>query len=530
MSNIPEKIGRYEIIEEIGRGGMGAVYKALDPNIGRMVALKVIKLAFNAEGDLAREMHERFKREAKAAGVLSHPNVVTVYDAGEKDGTPYIAMEYVEGDTLEDLIDPEVPLPIEKVNSIIKQVATGLAYAHEKGVVHRDVKPANVIVTKDGFAKITDFGIARLSDSELTQRGTVMGSPSYMSPEQVTGRPVDGRSDVFSLGVILYQLLTGEKPFPGENPTVVSYRIVREEPPEPTMVNPVIPKGYDAIIRKALAKSPDDRYAAASEMAMDIERLETGKAVAGPKTTGATLYTRVSKRLEKPGFKPLVVGFVTALSLIILVIVSLRVSNPYIEIQELIDGGQHERAVIALHRILTNKPKDHRAAFLLGGEYAELKDYESCVKAYAHALLLKPDYRDDAALQDDLVTALKLDEADTAVHLVVSRIGPSITEKLRNAISDQEYDHTQNWNAAKALRELGEKVDEFEILKQDLQMNPDCEVRRTAVERLGELGDKRALPVLEIAKRDKWNTRSCMGNSIKEAEEKINGENPEPLE
>jgi tetratricopeptide (TPR) repeat protein/predicted Ser/Thr protein kinase len=531
MSELPERIGRYEILEEVGRGGMGVVYKARDPNIDRLVALKVIRLSFDDDEDTAAEMRERFRREARAAGVLQHPNIVTVFDAGEDEGegTSFIAMEYVEGTTLDRITGPDEMLPINRINSIVRHVARGLAYAHENGVIHRDIKLANILVTSDGVAKIMDFGIARLSDSDLTQQGVVMGSPSYMSPEQVTGQQIDHRSDIFSLGVILYQLLTGERPFPGENPTVISYRIVRVEPPEVSELNPLVPPAYDRILKKALAKRPEDRYETAERLAEDLERVSEGGDVTEA-AHGAGTLTAPGEGLFGPIFDKTwarwaALAVAVAVFFAGLVFISLKLSNPYNEVYELIETGQHEQATLELLKLRAHKPKDHRIAYLLGREYKELRDYKSSIKAYASALLLHPYYRSDDKLQEDLIAALSRPEADLAIQLIVSKVGAPVKKKLKASLEDPDYN--LHWNAAEALRGLGEEVDEFPLLVLDLKYNPDCKRRRAAVERMGDLRNTRALPELELTKGDRRNTWACMGLAIEQAEEKIHEANPE---
>jgi predicted Ser/Thr protein kinase len=259
LSSLPKRFGRYEVVRELGKGAMGVVYLGRDPVIGRLVALKTIRVA--AEDDLEqREFNERFLREAQAAGTLSHPNIVTVHDVGEEDEISFIAMEYVEGKNLKQIIREKVPLSWERIAEIMAQVAEGLDYAHRKGIVHRDVKPANIIITPDGTVKITDFGIAKIETSSLTETGQFLGTPNYMSPEQVTGEAVDGRSDLFSLGVVLYELLTRKKPFLGDNVTSISYKIVHEDFPALQTVDGAIPTELSPILARALAKDPAARF------------------------------------------------------------------------------------------------------------------------------------------------------------------------------------------------------------------------------------------------------------------------------
>lgn len=265
-----QKLGRYEIVGELGRGAMGVVYKAIDPLIERTVAIKTISLDLSKD-ELAI-FEERFYREAKSAGKLNHPNIVTIYDVGESDNIAYIAMEFLEGQSLRELLDSGVVLPLARIGEIAVQVAEGLAYAQENDVVHRDIKPANIVITKSGVAKITDFGIAHMPSGSRTMAGMVMGSPKYMSPEQVIGKPVDGRSDIFSLGAVLYEMLTGASPVDGDNISAIMYRILNEMPAPPHTLNSSIPEAFDWIIAKALAKHPDDRYQTAREFADDIRR------------------------------------------------------------------------------------------------------------------------------------------------------------------------------------------------------------------------------------------------------------------
>lgn len=263
-----EKLGRYEILSELGQGAMGVVYKAVDPLIDRIVAIKTIKFSSNNEESAGFE--ERFYREAKSAGRLNHPNIVTIYDVGKSHDTAYIAMEYLEGEQLKDMLDVHTPMSIERIADIAAQIAEGLAYAHKNGIVHRDIKPANVMLLQGDRVKITDFGIAHMSTSSGTLAGTVLGSPRYMAPEQVVGKTVDGRSDLFALGVVLYEMLTGESPFDGDNINTTMYRIVNEAPVLPKTLAPRIPDTFDYIVEKALAKHPDARYQSAAEMAHDL--------------------------------------------------------------------------------------------------------------------------------------------------------------------------------------------------------------------------------------------------------------------
>jgi serine/threonine-protein kinase len=263
------RIGRYEVEKELGHGAMATVYKAVDPVIGRVVAIKTIRMeqGFGLE---AEELRQRLYREAQSAGNLNHPNIVTIYDIGEEGDLSYIAMEYVEGESLESWMQKNRIPPNEQTIAIIEQIASGLDFAGARGITHRDIKPGNVLLTADGRAKIADFGIAKFSTSKMTQTGMVMGTPAYMSPEQALGNPLDGRSDIFSLGVIFYEMLTGERPFNGSNSTTIIYKIVHEEVVPPRNLNVTIHAGIDSIVQRMLAKNPDQRYQSCGEVVKDL--------------------------------------------------------------------------------------------------------------------------------------------------------------------------------------------------------------------------------------------------------------------
>jgi serine/threonine protein kinase len=280
------KAGRYEISGELGRGAMGVVYKATDPVIGRTVAVKTIKLSEEGTGLSRPELLTRFQTEARAAGLLTHPNIVVVFDAGEEDGLYYITMELVEGKSLQAHLDGGVAFALPRVLRIMEQTCSALQFAHERNVVHRDIKPANIMLTADDTVKVTDFGTAKiLQFGTMQQTAHVMGTPSYMSPEQVKGRAVDGRSDIFSLGVLLYEMVTGEKPFPGQNITTVIYKIVNEEPVPPRQIDPSIHPGISAVVMKALAKEPEARYQSCREMLEDLRNYRTIAPGASPDKT-----------------------------------------------------------------------------------------------------------------------------------------------------------------------------------------------------------------------------------------------------
>jgi serine/threonine protein kinase len=293
----PEKLGRYQIVRELGRGAMGVVYEATDPNIGRTVALKTIRV--DAVTINAEELSRRFKNEARAAGRLNHPNIVTVYDAGEEDGVLYIAMELLEGHTLQALLAERHRLRESEAIDLVRQVCAGLHFAHEKGIVHRDIKPGNVILASNGFVKITDFGVARTGEA-VTLTGQILGTPHYMSPEQVLGKTLDARSDLFSVGVILYEMLTGERPFEAQSVTTVMYKIVHETPIPPRAIDTSIHPGLSAVIEKALAKSPDLRYQTAAELAAALANYCTLDPAQVPTITTAGLSAQETVTVATP--------------------------------------------------------------------------------------------------------------------------------------------------------------------------------------------------------------------------------------
>ncbi len=264
-------VGRYMLTGSLGRGAMGAVYRAMDPLIERTVAIKVLSVELPASEQA--DFRDRFFREAKAAGRLNHPNIVTIYDVGESEGTPYIAMEYLPGRTLRETLDSGVVLPIRRAVEIAMLVARGLDYAHEQGIIHRDIKPANIMLSRNGLVKIMDFGIATASDSSRTHTGGLVGSPRYMAPEQITNEAVDGRTDIFALGVTLYEMLTGKDPFAGQTIPEVMHKILHAEPEAPSALNPDIPERLEQIVLKMLAKEPAQRFDHARELGLALGSL-----------------------------------------------------------------------------------------------------------------------------------------------------------------------------------------------------------------------------------------------------------------
>lgn len=294
QDGVLRRVGRYEILSELGRGAMGAVYQARDPQIGRIVAIKVIMVG-NQPPDVLEDYKQRFYREAQTAGQMSHPGIVTIYDMSESsDGNPYLVMEFVEGTTLDKLLGPQKPgealgpMPLKDKLGIAAQVADALDYAHRRKVIHRDIKPANILVTPEGKAKIADFGIAKMVGTQMTHTGLLVGTPAFMSPEQITGADVDSRSDIFSFGVLAYWMLTGKRPFPGEAITQIAYKVVHAPPVPLREINPDLPPEIEPVILKCLAKKPDERYSTARDLAADLEALKARQVLAGASLPSAS--------------------------------------------------------------------------------------------------------------------------------------------------------------------------------------------------------------------------------------------------
>ncbi|HEX4757358.1 MAG TPA: protein kinase [Terracidiphilus sp.] len=282
-------IGRYEILDELGHGAMGSVFRAHDPAMDRIVALKTI-LSMALASDHGAEFRERFYREARAAGALAHPGIVPVLDVGEHEGVPFLVMEFVKGKTLADAMKTGERLSMDRVCELGQQIAEALDYAHRKGVVHRDIRPANILLTSREShgterPRITDFGVAKLAEGENASTGQLLGTLAFIPPEQFTGAPIDGRTDLFSLGVILYWMATGEQPFPGETMTTVSYKIVHTEPVPPAKLNPAVPAQLEEVILKCLSKSPADRYQTGAELSLALKEVRARTAPTSMKTT-----------------------------------------------------------------------------------------------------------------------------------------------------------------------------------------------------------------------------------------------------
>ena len=276
--------GRYKVLKKLGSGGMATVYLAEDQELGRRVAIKIL----NAKHASDEQFVERFRREASSAAGLSHPNIVQIYDRGKAEGTYYIAMEVIEGLSLKELIIKHGPSPIPVAVNYGRQILAALRFAHRNGVVHRDIKPHNVLVDEEGRVKVTDFGIARAGASEMTEVGSIIGTAQYLSPEQARGAPVDARSDLYSVGVVLYELLTGEAPYNGDTPVEIAMKHLSAVPEPPSVKRPEVPPELDAVVLRALAKNPDDRFQSVEEMDADLNAISKGMEISETTTDAAT--------------------------------------------------------------------------------------------------------------------------------------------------------------------------------------------------------------------------------------------------
>ncbi len=309
------KIGKYTVIGILGKGAMGIVYKARDPLINREIAIKTVRFDLISDEVEKEEVMQRFMREAQSAGSLTHPNIITIYDVGREEDLTYIVMQLIEGPSLQKLISSAERLTTPEVINLMVQVCDGLDYAHKFGIVHRDMKPGNILLDKLGKPYICDFGVARIDTSTLTQAGTAVGTPSYMSPEQVMGKKVDKRSDIFSLGCILYEVLTGRRPFEAESITTVIYKIINENPPALKEFKKGLPVGFEHIISKALAKDPNDRYQSCSQLAADLRDLQQ----LSEKTIAVTMTREQLAAAKKKERRKLAFIFLIALAAVIII-------------------------------------------------------------------------------------------------------------------------------------------------------------------------------------------------------------------
>ena len=298
---LPERFGRYRVLKEIGAGAMGVVYLSRDDRIGRNVAVKTLAVQQGLSRETEAEVKERFHREAKAAGMLQHPNIVVIFDVGEEDGVPFIAMEHLQGATLVEVIS-EGASPVPRATHIASQLLSALSYAHGHNVVHRDIKPDNVFLLPDGTVKVLDFGIAHIATaSNITISGQMLGTPRYMSPEQVKGEAVGPQSDIFSAGILLYEMLAGRPAFDGKTPTTIMYRIVHELPQPLGELSPAVPRELEAVVAKATAKVASERFSSASEMAVEMRRAADLQGSAAAYSTAPPSTPRAGLAVEPPG-------------------------------------------------------------------------------------------------------------------------------------------------------------------------------------------------------------------------------------
>lgn len=506
MEQEVKKIGRFNVIRELGRGGMGVVYLATDPNIGREIAVKMLDLHGFTEAQ-AREIKERFQREARAAGILNDPNIVTIYEFGEHENEWFIAMEYVPGRSLEDLLEEEALLSLPRVLEIIEGMAAALDHAHSKGIVHRDIKPANILLPDTGGVRITDFGIARIENVRITREGAMLGSPSYMSPEQILGREIDGRSDVFALGVILYILLTGEKPFPGETLATLSYRIVQEEPTPPSQLTPGLNPAFDALVSKALAKDPNARYQTAGQLAADLRtlvqasasdngstlvvqtigastRVPTGirgtsfPSITAIPVTGGQTVSMGPELKKRPSQSFIISGAIILVALVVgiwLFIGSFRSEGPgelggattpavagqaekyrplgivprsfvlWRDARKALKAGEPKDAIPLLKELGMLAPTDPEVHLAMGkAEYSQGKKAEA-MEEYRRALQLDPQMRKDADLISALVDSIESPRtASDALGILTEYIGEAAERPLLAAAASQNSYQSRN--------------------------------------------------------------------------------------
>ncbi len=377
-----KRFGRYETVAELGRGAMGVVYKARDPQIDRLVAVKTVCLS-GQEPDEEKEFRMRFMNEAQAAGRLHHAGIVAIFDVGEnpENHDPYIVLEYVAGEALNRILAREKKLPPAKALQLAEEIAEALDYAHAQGVIHRDIKPGNILVTQNGHAKIADFGIARLNLAHFTLPGRVLGTPAYMAPEQLSGTGVDGRSDLFSLGVILYAMVTGHSPFQGDSATTVCFKVANREPVAVSALDLSLPRELDEVIARAMEKDPEQRYQRGAEFAEDLRQLQqlfkpgstttslravaptgtrsTGKGPGKPDHVSALAQAAkvVRAAIRKAPVRDLILGAATVVMLVIAGVESkLFVASPQVAVVS--DAAPSGLGGTSLVAVPPNSPKD----------------------------------------------------------------------------------------------------------------------------------------------------------------------------
>ncbi|MDQ3962630.1 MAG: Stk1 family PASTA domain-containing Ser/Thr kinase [Actinomycetota bacterium] len=462
--------GRYAVLERVGGGGMAEVYRARDDLLGREVAIKVLHERFSKD----RSFVERFRREAQSAANLNHPNVVSLYDYGSDDDTYFIVMEYIDGRSLADIISAEGPLLPERAAEIASDVAKALDRAHSGGLVHRDIKPSNIMITNSGQTKVTDFGIARAlggnGEQTMTQTGMVIGTASYLAPEQAQGNPVDGRSDVYALGVVLFEMLTGDPPFTGETPLAIAYKHVRENPDAPSVRNADVPQALDSVTLKALAKNPDNRYASATEMHDDLQRFLSGQKVTATPVladqtvvAGAATGTQVLRQTEVDDYRdedergPRRAGLYVVVALLILglfgVLAWLLASNLLgggepVEVPNVV-GDQYEDAVDELEDVGLEAAREDQPSREPEGE----------------VLRQDPEAGEDAETGDTVTLFVSSGRRQVTVPSVVGESLEEATEILEDArlqVGDITYQTAEDAEPGEVLNQFpdaGEEVD-----------------------------------------------------------------------
>lgn len=488
VSPTPSQLGRYRILRELGRGAMGIVYLAEDPKLERKVAIKTIKVISEMDPAEAEEAVARFRREAKVAGGLSHAGILTVYDFDEtEDHLAYLVTEYVVGSTLESILKSGQRFAEVAVIDILIQAADALAFAHARGVVHRDIKPANLMRTDDGVVKIMDFGIARIADSDLTQGGVALGSPTFMSPEAIMGNPVDGRSDLFSLGVTAYFLLTGERPFTGDTVQAVTYRIVHTDPPAPLDINPQLKPEWTVILGRLLAKSPNERYPDGFALKRDLEALRDGQPLgalaaegtqrieaasqtqrlgATQKWTGTSAIPVETGRhradqtsslatLKPIGKAAMLAGAGAAVVVFITVMIVLRLTSDPYRAEKAVAGNQPRLAMQYIKNILAADEDDPAGLRLSVRAHAALGETGPALSSADALLKADPEARKDKQVAAALV-ALYGSESDgkRAQKTVNAEFGLAATEALLGMVSSAER-HDRRLMAAQSLRAVG---------------------------------------------------------------------------
>ncbi len=394
---IGETLGNFKIIEEISRGGVAIIYKGFQTNLNRYVAIKVLPPQLTTDPDLV----ERFRREAQAVAKLNHPNVCQVYDVNIKDNTHYIVMELIDGETLREIIQKEAPLSLKENLTILSQVGDALSHAHRNGIIHRDIKPENIMIDREGRVKIMDFGVARITNATWqTKVGMIMGTPEYMSPEQVKGERVDERSDIYSLGVMLYEMLTGELPFKGDDPFSIAFHHVNSEPLPLTQANPGLPKVVEKVVMKTLAKGKEDRYQNVDELVKNFRRAAKQARKMTRVNTLITPRPLVPVAKKRSPNKKLIVGII-ALLVVTVALISLSAGGllskekralRYLEQGEkLYHTEEYQKAIPNYKRAVELNPTLEKALSGLAKSYEKVGDYQQTIAGYSKVLELDED-------------------------------------------------------------------------------------------------------------------------------------------